>query len=261
MELHPTEDGRHAIMRHLNGEVRDILPKELSAFATVQEIGGGILELRRDGKIVFVDEDTCNVYLLDPATSETTLVQAAEEGIRYADFCSHPTYPVWILAIKEDQRDATPETQATDVHNTLVAFNIESGTETTIAKGDDFYSHPRFDPSGKFVSWIQWSHPDMPWTGTVLHYAEWNDGSLLNDKPIAGKAREESIAQPRWGLDGLLYFASDRTGFWQLYSFSPKEQTVRRLELGTLEKSDFAAAEWDLGRFVCTSNAELDVLD
>lgn len=236
-------------MQHLNGEVRDVLPKELSAAAAVQELGGGAVELRRDGQIVLVDEETCNIYLLNPETTDAKLVQVAEEGIRYADFCSHPTNPAWILAIKEDHREATPETQATDVHNTLVVFNIESGTETTISKGDDFYSHPRFDPSGKFISWIQWSHPDMPWTGTVLHYAEWSDGSLLNDKAIAGKAEEESIAQPRWGLDGLLYFASDCTGFWQLYSFSPMDQGISRLPSGEFEQSDFAAAEWDLGRF------------
>ncbi|KAJ6171995.1 hypothetical protein N7470_001062 [Penicillium chermesinum] len=228
VELHPTEDGRHAIMQHLNGEVRDILPNEFSAAGTVQELGGGSIELRRDGKIIFVDEDTCNVHLLDPTTSETELVRKAEEG--------------------EDHREATPETQATDVHNTLVAFNAESGQETTIAQGDDFYSHPRFDPSGKFVSWIQWSHPDMPWTGTILHYAEWDNGSLANDRAIAGKAEEESIAQPRWGLDGQLYFASDCTGFWQLYSFNPTEQNITRLPLGQFKQSGFAVAEWELGR-------------
>lgn len=242
-------------MQHLNGETKDVLPKDLSALATVQELGGGSVSMRPDGKILLSDEDSCSIYLLDPASAQTTLVQPAEEGIRYADFSSHPTDPRWFIAIKEDHREATPETQATHVHNTLVAIDIErdskdSGKEITIAQGDDFYSHPKFDPSGKYVSWIQWSHPDMPWTGTVLYLAEWKSGSLENVTRIAGEAQKESIAQPKWGLDGKLYFASDSTGFWQLYSYNPEDPRVCALTFKGMENSDFAVAEWELGRCV-----------
>jgi dipeptidyl aminopeptidase/acylaminoacyl peptidase len=248
IECHPTEDGRYAIVQHLNGKSQDVLPKDLSAHATVQELGGGSIDMRHDGQVLFADEESRNVYLLDSASGETKIVHPAVEGIRYADFCSHPINPEWILAIKEDHREATPETQATHVHNTLVAINIELGTETTIAQGDDFYSHPKFDPTGKYVSWIQWSHPDMPWTGTVLYYAQWNSGSLENVTRIAGKGQEESIVQPKWSPDGLLYFASDRTGFWQLYSFDMKNQQQTALSLKTFEKADFGVDEWELGR-------------
>lgn len=237
-------------MQHLNGQTKDVLPEELSAHASVQELGGGSISLRPDGQILLSDEDTCNIHLLDPQTSQTKLILQAPKGIRYAEFNTHPTNSDWIIAIKEDHREATPETQATHVHNTLVAINVETGEEITIAKGDDFYSHPKFDPSGKYVSWIQWSHPDMPWTGTVLHVAEWLNVALRNDTPIAGKAMAESIAQPKWGLDGLLYFASDRTGFWQLYSYDPKSTNLRSLSLKGLENADFAIAEWELGRYV-----------
>lgn len=235
-------------MQHLNGQRRDVLPRELSAHATVQELGGGSISMRPDGQILFTDEESCSIYLLDPASCQARQVHPAIKGIRYADFSTHPKNPRWIIAIKEDHREATPETQATHVHNTLVAIDIESGKEMTVAQGDDFYSHPKFDPSGKYVSWIQWTHPDMPWTGTVLYVAEWANGSLENVTRIAGKAKEESIAQPKWGLDGLLYFASDRTGFWQLYSFDPSGQQIRALSFKAFEKSDFAIAEWDLGR-------------
>lgn len=204
--------------------------------------------MRPDGQILFADEKSCNIYVLDPTSCQARLVHPAVEGIRYADFSTHPKKPQWILAIKEDHREATPETQATHVHNTLVAIDIESGQEMTIAQGDDFYSHPKFDPSGKYVSWIQWTHPDMPWTGTVLYVAEWANGSLENVTRIAGKAKEESIAQPKWGIDDRLYFASDQTGFWQLYSFDPSDRQIRALSFKSFEKSDFAIAEWELGR-------------
>jgi dipeptidyl aminopeptidase/acylaminoacyl peptidase len=214
----------------------------------VQELGGGSIAMRPDGLITFAEEKSCSIYLLDPASSKTTLVLEAAEGVRYADFCYHPTDLHWMLAIKEDHREATPETQAYMVHNSLVAINVNTGEEATIAEGDDFFSHPKFDPSGRRVSWIQWSHPDMPWTGTVLHLADWVEGRLSNVRKVAGKAREESIAQPKWGLDGALYFASDRTGFWQLYSFNLNDSEPRPLGLKILENAEFATAEWELGR-------------
>lgn len=253
VESHPTEDGRFAIVEHVDGHSKDVLPKEFSAHATVQEIGGGSISMRPDGQILFADEKSCSIYLLDPATSQAKLIHTAVEGIRYAEFSTHPQNPQWIIAIKEDHREATPETQAIHVHNTLVAINLDSGEETLIAQGDDFYSHPKFDPSGKYVSWIQWTHPDMPWTGTVLYMAEWVNRSLKNIVRVAGKAQEESIAQPKWGVDGLLYFASDRTGFWQLYSFNPKNHNLRYLSLSGFEQSEFAIAEWELGRYVLES--------
>ncbi|CAG8395173.1 unnamed protein product [Penicillium salamii] len=247
VECRPAEDGRFAIVQHLNGNSHDVLPKNLSAHATVQELGGGTMAIRPDGKLVFAEDKTGGIYLLDPATADATCVHPGVEGIRYGDFCTHPESSNLVIAIKEDHREATPETQATHVHNTLVAIDIESGAETTIAKGDDFYSHPKFDCQGKYVSWIQWSHPDMPWTGTVLYFAEWDGSALKNVTRIAGEAQQESIAQPKWGFDGMLYFASDRTGYWQLYSFNVKDHSVRSFSFPGLESSDFAIAEWKLG--------------
>ncbi|KAE8150689.1 Alpha/Beta hydrolase protein [Aspergillus avenaceus] len=260
IECRPTEDGRFVIVQHLNGERRDVLPREFSAHAMVQELGGGSIAVRHDGRILFADENSCSIYLLNPVTAQAELIHPAEQGMRYADFSSHPTTPQWILAIKEDHREATPETQATHVHNMLVAIDLDAGKEVTIAQGDDFYSHPKFDPSGRYVSWIQWSHPDMPWTGTVLYVAEWQEGALTNVTRIAGKMQEESIAQPKWGLDGLLYFVSDRTGFWQLYSFRPADAHVRALVLEGLEQSDFAVAEWELGSSTYISLDETTLL-
>ncbi|KAJ5485042.1 hypothetical protein N7539_005030 [Penicillium diatomitis] len=256
VECRPVEDGRAAIVRHgKEGQSKDVLPKELSALATVQEMGGGSIAMRPDGQVLFSDEESCNIYLLDPTSSEVALVLPAEKGIRYADFSSHPTNPRWVIAIKEDHREATPETQATNVHNTLVAIDVkldpeDPKKEITIAHGDDFYSHPKFDPSGKYVSWIQWTHPDMPWTGTVLYVAEWQECSLVNVTRIAGKAQEESIAQPKWGLDGNLFFASDKTGFWQLYSYDMESCQTRAITVSGMEHSDFAVAEWLVGE--CT---------
>lgn len=171
------------------------------------------MAIRADGKITFTDSKSCHLYMLDPGHGHN-LLHTAEQGIRYADFCHHPRDVQWVLAIREDHRTATPETQAYGVTNDLVAINTDTGEERVLASGDDFYAHPKFDPSGRYVSWIQWSHPDMPWRGSVLYAAEWDgNGEVKNVRKVAGKALSESIAQPKWGVDGVLYFASDRTGF------------------------------------------------
>ena len=38
-----------------------------------------------------------------------------------------------------------------------------------------------------------------------------------NDRLVAGEAATESILQPEWSPAGVLHFASDRTGWWNLY--------------------------------------------
>ena len=42
------------------------------------------------------------------------------------------------------------------------------------------------------------------------------DGALGARQKVAGGA-DESIFQPEWSPDGMLYFVSDRTGWWNLY--------------------------------------------
>ena len=54
----------------------------------------------------------------------------------------------------------------------------------------------------------------MPWDGTDLWVAHiQSDGSLGEPQHIAG-GRQESIFQPEWSPEGVLYFVSDRTGWW-----------------------------------------------
>lgn len=81
-----------------------------------------------------------NVYELDPVSKTAALVIEAAPGTRYASFVPHPRDPQWLVALKEDHRKATPETQAYGVRNTIVAINRISGLEKDIVGGDDFYS-------------------------------------------------------------------------------------------------------------------------
>ena len=58
----------------------------------------------------------------------------------------------------------------------------------------------------------------MPWDGNELFVGDLAaDGTLGNVRAVAGRAGEESIFQPAWSPAGDLHFASDRTGWWNLY--------------------------------------------
>src|SRR4029079_10185645 len=143
--------------------------------------------------------------------------------------------------------------------NTIVAIDLEGGGVKVIAAGNDFYSSPRLSPDGNTLAWMAWDHPNMPWDGSELWSAAVNeDGSLGQAEMIAG-GKSESIFQPEWSPDGVLYFASDRSGWWNLY---------RRRETGGESICDstaeFGAPQWvfrmstyafeSAQRIVCTYN-------
>jgi hypothetical protein len=111
-----------------------------------------------------------------------------------------------------------------------------------LVEGADFYSDPIVSPDWKFLAWIQWNHPNMPWDGTELWVGKLSeDGSLTERVRIAGGA-DESIYQPVWSPDGLLHFVSDRTGWWNLYRWRDSQVEA----LCPLE-AEFGQPQWAFG--------------
>jgi dipeptidyl aminopeptidase/acylaminoacyl peptidase len=87
----------------------------------------------------------------------------------------------------------------------------------------------------------------MPWDGTQLCVAQINaDGSLGEAECIAGGVNE-SVFQPEWSPDGVLYFVSDRTGWWNLYRWLPAQSEGG---LGGVESLYAMDAEFGLPHWV-----------
>ena len=46
-----------------------------------------------------------------------------------------------------------------------------------LAAGADFYMQPAWHPRSKWLAWVEWDHPQMPWDGTRLQLARFSGRS------------------------------------------------------------------------------------
>ena len=207
-EGRPQEKGRQVIVRwdERNGAV-DVTPPGYNARTMAHEYGGGWYAV--DGETVYFSN--ANDGRLYRQESGPPPVAITEEGpFRYGDLVVDRAY-ARLLCVREDM-SAKPEPK-----DELIAIALDSGAVSVLASGYDFYNTPRPTSDGRRLAWLSWRHPNMPWDSTELWVAELNEsGGVASTQMVAGGG-EESVVQPEWAPDGSLVFASDRTGWWNLY--------------------------------------------
>ncbi|KIV86651.1 hypothetical protein PV11_02250 [Exophiala sideris] len=252
-ESRPLENGRICIVEFDKDTAKslDILPTQYNAKSLVHGYGGAAFTVdQTSGLIVFVDSSTNGILSLDPSLGDVRTLLAPTEDLFFGDFDINRKEPSWILAIQEDHR-------VKPIANSVVAINVSTKEVVTLAQGADFYTHPRFSPDGNMVCWLQWNFPHMPWDSVELHLAHFKDGSISEERVIAGGQGEVSVQQPRWNPNGTLLYCSDATGYWQLYQYDPASEKNILIKLPGLEQAEFAYAEVFLGSntYAClTSN-------
>lgn len=210
LEMRPLEKGRHVIVRQTaEGEIMDINPPPYNARTRVQEYGGGAF-LAVGEAVFFANFADQRIYRWQPGTPLQPI--APEGDYRYADAVFDQARNR-LICVREDHTDS-----AREALTTLVSLPLDgSGPISVLASGADFYSSPRLSPAGDYLAWLTWNHPNMPWDGTELWVAKTNaKGELGPPERVAG-AIDESILQPEWSPEGVLYFISDRSGWWNLY--------------------------------------------
>jgi len=173
------EAGRQVIVRRRTGANADVTPIGFNARTRVHEYGGGHFAVS-GGTVWFANFDDQRIYRQEQGPDPVPITPAAD--VRHADLLIDPDRGR-IFAVREDHTTGAPEAV-----NTLVALDWNGDRDAiTVASGNDFYSSPKLSPDGARLSWLTWSHPNMPWDGTELWVASVTaDGAIADKRKVAG---------------------------------------------------------------------------
>ena len=236
VELRPAEGGRCVVVqRTATGEVRDVISSPHSARSRVHEYGGGSFAVA-DGTVWFSNFSDQRLYRQGPAGGPEVVTSA--RAYRYADGIIDRQRGR-LIGVCEDH--SHPEGEAV---NTLVSIGFEgNGEPRVLVSGNDFYASPCLSPDGSRLAWLSWNHPNMPWDGTELWVALLGvDGCVASKELVAGGV-DEAIFQPAWSPDGVLYFVSDRGGWWNIC-----RRRSSRVEAVTDTDAEFGLPHWVFGQ-------------
>src|SRR5215472_1263706 len=235
VESRPSEGGRYVIIRRRPGaKDEEMTPAPFNARTRVHEYGGAAY-VPAAGTIYFSNFSDNRIYRQIGTSAPEPLT--APGALRYADLViDHARNRIICICEDHSKPDREPV-------NSIVALSLDAGSvPITLAAGADFYSNPRISPDRKWLAWLSWNHPNLPWDGTELWVGQIGaDGLISNPSLIAGGSAE-SIFQPEWSEDGVLYFVSDRTGWWNIYRL-----TGSKVEPVTQREVEFGAPQWVFG--------------
>jgi len=236
-EVRPTEAGRTLVVSRQYG---DILKSPWSAKSQVHEYGGlswlGIV-LQGHSMLAFVNKADQRIYITKPMGEPQPLSPESPAGQshRYIDMIAVGD-EIW--CIREVHKEGR-------VERDLVALSLNLkgvGALRILEASSHFYAHPRLSADGRYLCWIAWEHPQMPWDGTELRVAEVSNGQLSNVRVLAGDV-QTSCLSPEWGPHNELYFICDKSGWWNLWQVDLRGQLTHLIE----EASEWGFPLWQLG--------------
>lgn len=118
-----------------------------------------------------------------------------------------------------------------------------------LAFGTDFVMQPTWHPHSRYLAFIAWNHPQMPWDGTELRLLtlETTDDGLhsLQNELIAGDTTT-AIFQPAFSPDGrYLSYVSDQSGWGQVCIYDLETRSHIQV---TTAQAEHAEPGWIQGR-------------
>ena len=237
IESRPAEAGRSVLVRRgVDGTTEDMTPAPFDVRSRVHEYGGGSYTVA-GGTVVFSNRADGRLYRVDPGAADPVPI-TPEGDYRYADL-RFDRGRRRFLAVREDHAGEGMPVAA------IVEVPLDGErAPRVLVEGPDFLAAPRLSPDGKWLAWLEWDFPDMPWDSTRLRLAPVRDDGYLDPSDLAAGGLDESIANPEWSPDGVLHLVSDRSGWWNLYRLidGPRLEPLAPVE------AEFAKPAWVFDR-------------
>lgn len=248
LEDRPAQAGRRTLLRHAaDGVTRELTPDPFRVGSRVHEYGGGSFAVR-GGLVVVSSQLDGRLYRVDPEGAADPIPLTPPGPWRYADLRLDPRLPR-LVAVRETH-DAERPNDHRLVRNELVALALDAsdGPGLVLAGGMDFVAAPRLSPDGRWLAWIEWDLPLMPWDASRLRLAPVGDGGELGEPRTLAGGAGVSVAQPEWSPAGVLHAVSDETGWWNLYAFGEGRSGSpgARRAIAPME-AEFADPAWVFG--------------
>ena len=257
LESRPHEAGRYVVVRYIRGSEsgEEINPDPFNVRTRVHEYGGGAWTV--SGGVLYFSHFADNRLYRMERGGHWPYALSPEGAWRYADGIVDSRRHRWI-GVREDHDPNEGITLGNPgggaVVNTIVSIDMDHGWTrgdgedygcTVLASGHDFYSSPQLSPDGRWLAFLAWDQPNMPWTGTGLYVQQLGpDGKAVGEPVLVAGGEKESIFQPAWAPDGsALFFVSDRSGWWNLY----RQKSRMPIEALAPMEVEFGQPQWVFG--------------
>ena len=207
IERRASANGRNILVK-FEGEnkANALTPPSLSVRTMVHEYGG---------KSYFVDGD--DIYYSKLRDQVVYKISGGEpeaitsEGLRYME-CEVDHGHNQLICVREDHRAGG------EAVNTIVGIDLDGVNEGKILfEGTDFVRQPHISPDGKYVAFITWIHPNMPWDDTQLRIGTLDDDGGFSSVKEVPQEGNVAITNHKYANDGTLYFVADFANWGTLY--------------------------------------------
>jgi dipeptidyl aminopeptidase/acylaminoacyl peptidase len=277
VESRPNEANRHIVVKYnLNTKSKeDITPHGFNARTLIYSYGGGAVTVS-NGIVYFsnfsplVGANDQRIFRqqpgYEPVPITATVNKCYGDGVIY-----HGSEGDRLICVAEDF------TLGGESLISLISIDTQGKKQTlTLVSDDDpspedyYYSSPCLSPDQRYLAWIRWNKPHMPWDNSELWLAELDDNGLLipnSNRRLTCNSKVpfqqgESIFQPQWSPDGQsLYFVSDRNdGWWSLYRYVLASQQIELVSSQAPKKAELGTPQWVFGLSTYTFLSETQIV-
>lgn len=231
-ELRVKEGGRVALVKQKfdSEEQEEVTPQTFNIRTRANEYGGKSFFLKNKD-IFCIEAKDQRIYKINSNGKIEPITEDNET--RYADLIFDERREC-IYCIQEEHKED-------GVFNSLIKIDLKTKNKTVLEAKKDFYASLTLSPDGKKIAYICWDLPNLPWEGSELILREIDEKGNMKDRQLIAGGRDESIFQPSFSSDNILYFVSDRTGFYNLYCYGEGVRPLYPIN------AEFGVPQWQFG--------------